>query len=228
MTKLINALTYNNRFANNKITAEQIGENDFSLWKSLIEDLREESYKVYALCENNGMKVEDDTVDKTGIYNAMRFILTAIGEVNGHKLYANETTAILMAGYAGKRGTKLSTELDFVCSTLKSRTTELKKYKELNVNDEDHKKARIEAMEKDIADLEKQKADLIAKPDNKTKEPTRQLEGTFRLNVEQYLARVINEQNAKSWEELEAEDKARKEARKAAANARKKAKAEAK
>lgn len=219
-TTLQDCLHDNNRFSNHKLTADQIGADNLREWTKLVEDLRSASYAVFAFCENSDLSVESKSVDKTPVYNALREILSVVGEVKGHKLYANEELATLMVGYAGKEGTKRSPELQFCLSQLRNRREELKKSENVNGVNPDY----IKNLEKEIAELEEKKSALEAQPDNKVSEPTRMSATTFRLKVEHRLARVIDEQKAKTWEELEAEAEARKQARKEAAKARKQAK----
>ena len=222
-TTLANALVYNNRFATAKITAEQLGAENFAEWKKVVSALHRASYAVYCQCENNGMKVESSTVDKSGIYDAMRLVLTALGEINGHKLYANEETAIALVSYAGRRGNVDAPELQFCISCISNAKKELALAKEIN----GYNPEAIKALEERIETLTAQKAELLATADMRHKQPTKTSEGAFRLDLEHYLARVIVGQLAKTLEELDAEELARKEARKAKAKARKAEKAKA-
>ena len=62
-TTLANALVYNNRFATQKLNAEQLSPETFAEWKNLITALHRSAYSVYAQCENNGMKAEDAIIN---------------------------------------------------------------------------------------------------------------------------------------------------------------------
>lgn len=222
-TTLANALVYNNRFATEKLNAEQLGVENFAQWKNLVNGLHREAYSIYAQCENSGMKVADTTVDKTPVYDAIRVILSAIGEVNEHKLYANEESAIAIISYAGKRGNVDAPELQFCTSRLNNRKTELKKAQEINGYNAD----AIKALQDDIAKLEEEKATLLATVDMRYKQPTMTSANAFRLDVEHYFARVIVGQMAKTLEQLDKEAEDRKKARQEKAKARKQAKAKA-
>ena len=222
-TTLANALVYNNRFATAKVTAEQLGAEDFATWKGLVSALHRAAYSVYVQCENNGMKVENTSVDKSGIYDAMRVVLTALGEVNGHKLYANEETAIALVSYAGRRGNKDAPELQFCLSRISNAKKELALAEQIN----GYNPEAIAELKARIEELTAEKAELLATADMRYKQPTKTSDGAFRLDLEHYLARVIVGQLAKTLEELDAEELARKEARKAKAKARKQAKANA-
>lgn len=219
-TTLINALVFNNRFATAKLNAEQLSPENFTQWKNFVDALHRTAYTVYAYCENNGLKVENASVDKAPIYNALRSILDFIGEVNEHKLYANEASAIAIIGYAGKRGYENSNALKDVLDELAFENAKLNRENKAP----NGKEAYIASIEARIEELEARKTELLAQPDNRIKAPTKTSATSFRLDFERYIARVIVGQQAKSLEELDAEEAARKEARKEKAKARKAAK----
>lgn len=222
---LVNALVFNNRFASAKLNAEQLSAENFAEWKTLVNTLHRAAYKVYCLCENNGMKVADTTVDKGEVYEAIRGILATIGEVNGHKMYANEETAITIISYAGRRANVDAPELQLCNSRISNAKKEIRLAKEMNGINPDY----ITGLETKLEELEAERTTLLATADMRHKQPTKTSENAFRLDVEHYFARTISGQMAKTLEELDAEELARKEARKAAAKKRKaeKAKAEA-
>lgn len=222
LTTLADALVYNNRFATAKLTADQLGAESFDQWKKFVSALHRVCYSVYAQCENSGMKVESTSVDKSAIYDGIRVVLSALGEVNGRKLYANEETAITLVSYAGRRANKDAPELQFCQSCISNAKKELTLAEEINGYNPD----AIQALKDRIATLTDEKAKLLATADMRYKQPTMTSESAFRLDLEHYLARVIAGQMAKTLEELDAEALARKEARKAKAKARKAAKAQ--
>lgn len=217
---LQDCLTYNNRFANKLLNADQLGAEALQEWTTLVVRLHSAAYSVYALCENSNLTVESTSVDKSAVFTALREVLSAVGEVNGHKLVANEELATLIVGYAGKRGNSDSPELQLCLSKIRNRTRELKKYETTN----GVKPETIQAMKDEIEKLEKEKQTLLDNPDNHIKAPTRTPANTFRLEVEHRLARAITKQKAKSWAELEAEAEARRQARRAKTSAKKQAK----
>lgn len=218
---LVDALVYNNRFASAKVDGEQVGVEGFSAWKTLVEKLHRAAYSAYVVCENSGLKAESDSIDKTDIFNAIREILATIGTVNEHKLVANAEMAIAMIGYSGRRANKDAGELQLCLSRISNKKKELSKYRELNVTDEDYKATVIANMESELSALENEKAELLKTADMRIKQPTRTNFNTFRLDVEHFLARVITGQLAKTLEELDAEEAARKAERNARAKARK-------
>lgn len=215
---LADALVYNNRFANVKLTAEQLSPASFATWKTLVEALHKASYKVYADCENNGLKAESTSVDKTEVFNAIRDILAVVGDINGRKVYANAETAIAIISYAGKRANVDAPELQLVKSRISLARRELKQTEQFNSANKEQNIANITAR---ISELEAEKSTLMATVDMCHKQPTKTSDSAFRLEVEHFFARVIAGQLAKTPEELEAEELARKEARKASAKARK-------
>ena len=220
---LVDCIVDNNRFATRKITAEQIGAENFRNWKELIADLHRVAYSIYADCENNDLAIDSKSVNLSPVFESLRTVLAQFGEVNGHKLTANAELATLVIGYAGKRSNVDSPELQFVNSKIRNRTKELAQYENTKgINPE-----YIANLKTEIEDLKAERTELLEKPDNRIKAPTRTNVDAFRLEVEHRLARVVAEQKAKSWEDLEAEAEAIRQARKAHKKAKKAAKKEA-
>lgn len=223
-TKLAETLVFNNRFATAKLSADQLGAVGFDQWKTLMTNLHRSAYKVYSQCENSGMLIADTTVDKSEVYDAIRVILTAIGEVNEHKLYANEESAIAIIGYAGKRGNLDAPELQLCNSKIRNRKVEIANAEKIN----GYSKESIDSMKEELEELEEERTTLLAKADMRIKQPTMTSFNAFRLDVEHFFARTIVGQLAKTLEQLDTEEAKRKEERKAKAKARKAKKAEEK
>ena len=220
-TALVEALVYNNRFASAKIDGEQIGVTNFAEWKKLVNDLHRSAYKVYVQCENSGMLAESNSVDKTEVFNCIRAILAFIGDVNEHKLVANAESAVAIIGYSGRRGNVDAPELQFCISRLNNAKREYSNYESLNVDDESYKQNKLADMKKSIDALQEEKSQLLATADMRYKQPTKTTLNSFRLDVEHFFARVISGQLAKTLEELDAEEEARRVARNQRAKARK-------
>lgn len=217
---LADCLVDNNRFATRKLTADQLGAENFRGWNNLIDELHKVAYSVYSKCENDDIAKATSVLNLEPLFTSIRKVLTLVGDINGHKVFPTAELATLIIGYSGKRANADSPELQLVLSKIRNRKKELAEYKDTNgVRPE-----TIKAMEDEIVELEDKKAELLAEPDNRIKKPTRTSTAMFRLEVEHRLARVIADQKAKSWEELEAEEEARKAERKAKAKARKAAK----
>lgn len=217
-TALVDCLADNNRYASKKLTADQIGAENLSTWKALISKLHSECYYIYCKCENDNLAEETKNLDMSGVYDAIRVILAEIGEVNGHAIRANAELATLLVGYSGKRGNQDAPALQLCTSRINNRKKELKLLEATNGANPD----AIAHVKEEIAALEAEKSELLASPDMRIKAPTRASSEAFRLDVEHRFARVISDQKAKTWEELEAEVQARKDAKKAAKKAAKK------
>lgn len=218
---LVDALVFNNRFANKSVDGDQITAEGLSAWKMLVDKLHRAAYSAYVVCENSGLKAESNDIDKTEIFNAIREILATIGEVNSHKMYANAEMAVAVIGYSGKRANKDAPELQYCASRIRNLQKEISDYEKLNVTDAEYKAARLAEMNASLDALLEEKATLIKTADMRIKQPTRTTANAFRLDVEHFLARAITGQLAKTLEELDAEDAERKARRAAAAKARK-------
>lgn len=214
---IANALVFNNRFATKSIDGEQITAENLAAWKLSIDNLHRAAYKAYVLCENSGLKAESTDIDKTEIFNAIRGILATIGEVNGHKMYANAEMAVAVIGYSGKRANKDAPELQLCNSRIANAKKELRLAEDMRGLNPEY----IDNLKVSLAALEEEKSTLLKTADMRIKQPTRTTSNAFRLDVEHFLARAIVGQLAKTLEELDAEDAERKAKRAAAAKARK-------
>ena len=217
---LVDALVYNNRFAN-KMVADQISAEALDAWKKAINTLHRAAYAAYVVCENSGLKAESESIDKAEIFNAIREILAIIGNVNEHKMYANAEMAIAMIGYSGRRANKDAPDLQFCLSRISNLKKEIAQYEKLNVSDAEYKAQTLASMNENLQALLEKKQTLIDTADMRIKQPTRTTENAFRLEVEHFLARAIVGQQTKTLEQLDAEDAERKARRAAAAKARK-------
>ena len=214
---IANALVFNNRFATKSIDGEQITAENLAAWKMSIDNLHRAAYKAYVLCENSGLKAESTDIDKTEIFNAIREILATIGEVNGHKMYANAEMAVAVIGYSGKRANKDAPALQLCNSRIANAKKEIRLAEDMNGLNPEY----IDNLKTSLAALEEEKSTLLKTADMRIKQPTRTTSNAFRLDVEHFLARAIDGQLAKTLEELDAEDAERKAKRAAAAKARK-------
>ena len=143
---IMNALVYNNRFANEKITGDQIGVENFETWKTMLENLHRAAYAAYVVCENSGLTAESVSIDKTAVFDAIRPILSVIGDVNGHKLYANAEMAVAMIAYSGKRANKDAGELQLVNSQISNTKKAIATYEKINVADKAFKESKLSEM----------------------------------------------------------------------------------
>lgn len=214
---LVEALVFNNRFANKSVNGEQITAEALASWKTLIDKLHRAAYKTYVVCENSGLKAESTDIDKTEIFAAIRDILAVVGEVNSHKMYANAEMAVAVIGYSGKRANKDAPALQLCNSRISNAKKEIRLAEGMEGLNADY----IPNLQANLEELEAERTELLATVDMRIKQPTRTSANAFRLDVEHYFARAITGQLAKSLEELDAEEAERKEKRKAAAKARK-------
>jgi hypothetical protein len=214
---LVEALVYNNRFANKSVNGEQISAEALATWKALIDKLHRVAYKTYVICENSGLKAESTDIDKTEIFAAIREILATVGEVNSHKMYANAEMAVAVIGYSGKRANKDAPELQLCNSRISNAKKEIRLAEDMSGLNPEY----IPSLKERLEALEAERTELLATADMRIKQPTRTSANAFRLDVEHYFARAITGQLAKSLEELDAEEAERKAKRAAAAKARK-------
>ena len=222
-TTIANCLTYNNRFAGAKLNAEQLSPETLKQWTDAVAALHKSAYSIAVKCENEQVRMESPTVDKTALFADIRTILALIGDVNGHKLYANDAIATLVVGYANRRANADSPVLQLCNSRISNNKRLLAVYEKTAGANPDS----IQSLKDEIATLENERASLLSEADNRHKVVTRTSPNAFRLDVEHLIARVITEQEAKTWEQLEAENEARKAERRAKAKARKAKKAQA-
>lgn len=218
---LVDALVFNNRFANKSVDGDQITAEGLSNWKVLVDKLHRAAYSAYVVCENSGLKAESNDIDKTEIFNAIREILATVGEVNSHKMYANAEMAVAVIGYSGKRANKDAPELQYCVSRIRNLSREISDYEKMNVTDTEYKANRLAEMNNSLEVLIEEKNELLKTADMRIKQPTRTTASAFRLDVEHFLARSISGQLAKTLAELDKEDAERKAKRAEAAKARK-------
>lgn len=221
MSTIAECLVFNNRFARKMLTADQLGPELHKSWIDSVKALHKAAYDVAEKCENDHAQSDAITVDKTALYDALRAILATVGDVKGHKLFANDELATLIIGYANKRANQDSPELQFVRSQISNNKKTLRDYENIaGVNPE-----TIQSLKDTIAELEEKRDALIDEVDNRIQVVISTSPNAFRLDVEHAIARAISEQKAKTWEELEAEKEARRQARRAKTKEKKNAKA---
>lgn len=222
-TALINCIIDNVSFKNRKINAEQIGAENFRVWKDYMTDCHKLAYNLYRLTEDHADKSEK-TKAKDNLINKIKDIFAEMGDIylldkdgNKHATpikvnddFVNDIVD-LASKYAGKVGTNKAPELQLIESKIRNNKDLLSKYEKLN----GVKAETIAAIEQELETLATQKEDLENLPDMKTGRPMMSGAETFRREFEQHLGRFIKGQKAKTWEEKEAEDAAKKAARKA-------------
>jgi hypothetical protein len=224
---IANALMDNMTIANSskaKLDAEKVGVDEFSSWK-FAETVAYEALYRYASARNNTAHMgENASVDATLTSNAMKSIqmlLDCIGEVNGHAICKNQSMLDVLADCVIATKKPLAGEALKQDSIVKNFRSQLKE-----VNDG----MSAEYVEKLTSDYESAKiklAELKKLEDSCTTVCTRVTFNSFRAKLELAMGGIVAEQDAKTWEELEAEKEERRKARRAKTAEKKKAAKEA-
>lgn len=225
MNNLAKTLTYNATVFNNKeatVNGGQIGPEAYAIWKSTLENAWQKFYRYryamqLAIIDPNKTTKEA----KSEAFDALQSILDLIGEVNGHAIYKSNELLDELSKHTLSGKKELIGNASYVQSQLKNLKAEFNKphngASEEWVTDMEEK---IAAKEEELK-LEKKKGGSASKFDTRVKFPK------FAYEVETALAKVINGQVAKTWEELDREEEARKAARKARAKEYRQAKRKA-
>ncbi len=231
-TAFFDCIVFNNRFTARKLSAEQIGAEDFAAWKDGIAALHRKAYTVYECHENH----TDDTAAVSALFAEVKSILAAIGDLSFVDRDGNEHLApvviddnfvnglmAVVANYAGRIGKKKAAQVELLESKIRNNRTLLDKYAKLNGVNPDS----IANLEAEIEEFKDELDTLKDTPDMIVNKPVIGNVETFRKNFENHLARVITEQKAQTWEEYEAAKAARKAAARAKSKEARKAKRQA-
>ena len=208
-----------------RISAEKVGIDIFAPWR-VAENTAFEAFYRYADARrqsaNMGEEASIDATITSNAFTALRTLLALIGNVNGHKVYANAAMLDTLAGCTMRIVKPLAGEALTQASIVKNLRDEVNgiragmeaDYVNRITNEYEEAKIRL--------------AELKKRENSCTTEHTRVSANAFYLALENELATIVNEQNAKSWEALEAEESAREAERKAKRKANKQAKKSAK
>ena len=203
-----------------KLTAEVVGVEEFASWKFAETIAYEALYRYAAARHNVAHEGESARVDSKLISNAMQAIqmmLDCIGEVNGYAIGKNQAMLDVLAGCAIAAKKPLAGEAFKQDSIVKNYRNQLKE-----VNDGMSEEyvadltAKYEAAKIKLEELKKLE-------DSCTTVYARVTFNGFRSKIEQAMGAIVAEQNAKTWEELEAEKEERRKARRARTAEKKKA-----
>ena len=203
-----------------KLTAEVVGVEEFASWKFAETVAYEALYRYAAARHNVAHEGESARVDSKLISNAMQAIqlmLDCIGEVNGYAICKNQAMLDVLAGCAIAAKKPLAGEAFKQDSIVKNFRAQLKE-----VNDGMSEEyvadltAKYEAAKIKLEELKKLE-------DSCTTVYARVTFNGFRSKIEQAMGAIVAEQNAKTWEELEAEKEERRKARRARTAEKKKA-----
>lgn len=203
-----------------KLTAEVVGVEEFASWK-FAETVAYEGLYRYAAARNNAAHMgEAASVDSKLTSNAMQSVqmmLDCIGEVNGHTICKNAAMLDMLAECVITAKKPLAGEALKQDSIVKNFRTQLKE-----VND-GMSEEYVDQLNADYV-AAKIKLDELKKLENScTTVYTRVTFNAFRSKIEQAMGAIVAEQNAKTWEELEAEKEERRKARRAKTAEKKKA-----
>lgn len=224
MSKTIaNALTDNMSVANSskaKITVEAVGVEAFTNWK-FAETMAYEALYRYAVSRRHAANIGGEAVADAKIVstamNTIQLMLDCIGEVNGHPVCKNQSMLDLLANCVIVAKKPLAGEALKLDSIVKNYRAQLKAVSE-GMNEE-----YIEQLNADYL-AAKIKLDELKKLEGScTTEETRVTFNAFRFKIEQAMGIIVAEQEAKTWEELEAEKEERRKARRAKTAEKKKA-----
>lgn len=203
-----------------KLAAEVVGVEEFASWKFAETMAYEALYRYAAARHNVAHEGESARVDSKLVSNAMQAIqlmLDCIGEVNGYAICKNQAMLDVLAGCAIAAKKPLAGEALKQDSIVKNYRSQLK-----DVNDGMSEEyvadltAKYEAAKIKLEELKKLE-------DSCTTVYARVTFNGFRSKIEQAMGAIVAEQNAKTWEELEAEKEERRKARRAKTAEKKKA-----
>lgn len=199
------------------LNGDKIGGDNIEKWLAAVREAYQSFYRYDYDCRAvaNGTK---PTADNTVAMDSLQKLIDLIGEVNGHKLTRSPEMLSILMEHSMKNDKKLTGEADAVNTQLKNARKELREVK-TGMSEE-----YINGIHARIATLEDQLSSLKKTTNSANKGKTRVSESTFRSNLETELALFITKQNAKTWEELEAEKEERRKARREATKAKKAAK----
>ena len=205
-----------------RVSSAKVGVDAFASWR-VAENVAFEAFYRYA--DTRRKAARGATIDKSitdNAFIALQSLLDLIGEVNGHKIIKNQNMLDAVAGAAMTIKKPLAGEAytqQSIVNNLRAQVNNISNgmdaeyVKRINL---DYETAKIRLAE--LKKLEGSCETVHVRVSN----------NAFYLNLENELATIINAQDAKSWEELEAEAAARKAANAAKRKANKLAKKSAK
>lgn len=218
---LVNAIISNHDFKGRTVNGEQIDPKTFEQWKALCDNFAHELYDIVAKAQNYTLNGEEDY---TKVFATLKPIRDMIGEVNGFTIACNLNDIIGVSPYVTKTKAEYSTEMKLARDDRAYYTKRVKTLLETHgVNPEAVKEAQdnLAKAKAKVSELELVPKSVIGKPDKKDGK-------AFRVEFEDFLARKIKGQMMKSYEELKAEEDAKKAERKAKRQAKRQAEAKAK
>lgn len=208
-----------------RVNSDKIGIDAFAAWRVAENNAFEAFYRYADARRQSARMGESASIDATitsNAFTALRTLLNLIGDVNGHKVYANDAMLNTLASCSMKSFKPLAGEAltqDSVVKNLREQVNGIRAGMEQDYIDRitnEYEQAKIR-----LAELKKLAGSC-------TTEHTRVSKNGFYIALENELATIINAQDAMSWEALEAAEAAREAERKAKRKANKQAKKNAK
>ena len=198
-----------------KMTKDVLGDN-YGTWKSAIVDCLGEAYKVYEIRHNNGM-AETVNIDMSALYAKVAVVRNLIGEVNGMKINSALIAETMIGVSHTFRKACFSNEAAHADCTLDSAKAVKRNIEKRPVTATFTEEAKAKAIAQAQTDINNAMAridELMQVAGNYRDVPQPVSETMFLVNVEKELRTIVNNQSAKSWEQVQAEKQALKEARK--------------
>ena len=199
-----------------RINGEKVGNENYAKWKFAMANVHEMFYRYEKAVDDVAHgKTADVEKARTAGMNAFQTILDMVGEINGKTLAKSAELFAVVARYAVTEKTELVGD----AVDVKNRIAELEKALEFTngANPE-----WIEKKEEELAEAEELLKSLKKTAGSGKAVDKKTNFNTFCANFERKLAKLALDQSMKSWEELVAEEEARK-AEKRARNKEKRA-----
>lgn len=180
---IVQSLCHNVEFANKLITLEQVQDKEvFIAWNTLTYNLLEDAYNVI----NNIEHGEDIDAAKNALYSHITALFKALGDIDGQgRLMASEKIYLRFLTFASKVKTQYSVEI----KTLMQEKRKIKK--DLDSFKTNGKKKNMKSTSKKYDDLKNDIKELKVKSMHAYKVVENTSEKVFRLNIENFLARLI-------------------------------------
>lgn len=197
-----------------RLDKSTLGDN-YTIWKSAIVGCLSAAYHVYESRHNNGMN-ESANVDMSALYEKVGVLRNLIGEVNGAKINS-ALLAETMVGLshtsrkAAFSETAASADCDHESAKAAKRVIAARPVTATFTED-----AKTKALEKAQSAIDAASAkidELMQISGNYRDVPVPVSAAMFLSKAEVELRTIVNNQNAKSWEQVQAEKAAQKAAR---------------
>lgn len=212
MSIFAEALINNREFKNARVNGEAVGVANSRKWIAAVKAIRIPAYAVRVYRYNHMGDAETVTpCDQSALYDALRPVIDMIGVVNGAKLDIANVAEEIISNAMRFRVIDITNEMAHAREEYRLAR------KAMNEEEADESVAHYEACKAEVTRLEEL-------PGNCKRIPEIQAESAFVKAVEILLGDAITKQEAKSAEQVAAEEEAKKADRKARAKARKDAK----